>query len=247
MRSTIGTGSLAVFLALAAPGFAQYGDLGDLEIARPEDLQHVESIPPPEGAIILFDGSNLDEWVQIDGQPPAWLLVEGDAMQAPARGGDFGLKTRRAFDGHYRLHVEFRVPYQPELAGQARGNSGVYNQGRYEVQVLDSYGISQPRSNDCGAIYEVAPPRVNVCKAPTIWQSYDIDFRAPVFRDGQKVEPARMTVSQNGVLIHDDVPIPVDNTRSGLGGDPSTPGPLHLQDHSDPVQFRNIWLVPLND
>ena len=247
MRSTIGIGSLAVWLTLAGSAVAQYGELGDLEIARPEDLRDVESIPPPEGAIILFDGSNLDEWIQLDGQPPAWLLVEGGAMQAPARGGNFGIKTRKQFDGRYKLHVEFRVPYQPEKAGQARGNSGVYNQGRYEVQILDSYGLDQPGPTDCAGIYEVAAPRVNACKAPTVWQSYDIDFQAPIFRNGQKVQPARMTVLHNGVLIHDDVPIPVDNTRSGLGGDPSTPGPLHLQDHSDPVQFRNIWLLPISD
>ncbi|RUL86210.1 3-keto-disaccharide hydrolase [Tautonia sociabilis] len=245
MRSTIGIGCLV--LALAGTSFAQYGDLGDLDVARPEDRQDVSPTPPPEGAIVLFDGTSLDHWVQIDGQPPAWQLVEGGAMQAPARGGEFGIMTHQRFGGRYKLHVEFRVPYMPDESGQGRGNSGVYNQGRYEVQVLDSYGISDPQSNDCGAIYEVAAPLVNACKAPTVWQSYDIDFRAPVFRNGEKVEPARITVYQNGTLIQDDVAIPVDNTRAGLGGDPSTPGPLHLQDHTNPVQYRNIWLLPIDD
>ncbi|QDV35991.1 3-keto-disaccharide hydrolase [Tautonia plasticadhaerens] len=246
MRSTIGIGTLASVFALTGPALvlAQYGDIGDLEVARPSDRIDVQSAPPPEGAIVLFDGSGLDEWVQVDGLTPSWEIVDGGAMQAPARGGEFGIKTRRQFDGPYRLHVEFRVPYMPDESGQARGNSGVYNQGRYEVQILDSYGIDEPGSNDCGAIYEVSPPRVNACKAPTVWQGYDIDFRPPVFRDGAKVEPARVTVHQNGILIQDDVPIPVDNTRAGLGGDPSTPGPLHLQDHTDPVQYRNIWLLP---
>ena len=120
----------------------------------------------------------------------------------------------------------------------------MYVQGRYEVQVLDSYGL-QSKNNDCGAIYEVAAPKVNACKAPTVWQSYDIEFHAPKCEDGKKVEPARMTVYQNGVKIQDDVKIPVDNTRAGMGGDPCKPGPIMLQDHGNPVQFRNIWLVKM--
>lgn len=220
---------------------AQYGDISDLKILKPEDKVHVQSTPPPQGAVVLFDGSNLDKWISTDGKSPApWRLVDGGAMEV--RGG--GIMTRDLFDGSFKLHVEFRVPYMPELKGQARGNSGVYVQGRYEVQVLDSYGLDS-KDNDCGGIYEVAAPLVNACKAPTVWQSYDIEFHAPVFKDGQKVEPARMTVKHNGVLIHDDVKIPVDNTRAGLGGDPSKPGPIHLQDHGDPVQYRNIWLLPL--
>jgi hypothetical protein len=91
----------------------------------------------------------------------------------------------------------------------------------------------------------VAAPLVNACKAPTIWQSYDIEFEAPKFDGKKKVAPARMTVYHNGVKIHDNVAIPVDNTRAGLGGDPSQPGPIMLQDHGNPVQYRNIWLVPL--
>ena len=151
--------------------------------------------------------------------------------------------TKQKFDGSFKLHIEFRVPYMPDAKGQGRGNSGVYVQGRYEVQVLDSYGL-ESKNNDCGAIYEVAAPRVNACKAPTIWQSYDIEFQSPKFENGKKTEPTRMTVHHNGVKIHDNVKIPVDNTRAGAGGDPSKPGPIMLQDHGNPVQFRNIWLVP---
>ena len=146
------------------------------------------------------------------------------------------------FDGKFKLHVEFRIPYEPGGQGQGKGNSGVYVQGRYEVQVLDSYGL-QSKHNDCAAIYEVAAPSVNACKAPTVWQSYDIEFTAPKCENGKKSEPARMTVYHNGVKIHDNVSIPVDNTRSGLGGDASKPGPILLQDHGHPVQFRNVWLV----
>src|SRR5262249_1531156 len=153
----------------------------------------------------------------------------------------------------FKLHVEFRVPYMPKATGQGRGNSGVYVQGRYEVQVLDSYGLDS-KDNDCGAIYEVAKPRVNACKAPTVWQSYDIDFTAPTWAGGKIAEPAHITVRQNGVLIHDGVPLVRKNkegkeevvkfTRAGMETDPCTPGPIMLQDHGNPVQFRNVWLLP---
>ena len=134
--------------------------------------------------------------------------------------------TQRTFDGHFRLHVEFRVPYMPEAQGQGRGNSGVYLQGRYEVQVLDSYGLKS-RDNDCGGIYKVATPRVNACKAPTVWQTYDIDFHAPVFEDGKKVEPARITVRQNGVEIHEDVAITHRQHRRRPGRRPEHARPDH--------------------
>jgi hypothetical protein len=178
--------------ALAAP--AQYGDISDLKVARPEDKMDVQSVPPPPGAIVLFDGKNLEEWVKTDGKtPPSWELTPAGAMQV--KGGS--MMTRRRFDGHFKLHVEFRVPYMPDKTGQARGNSGVYLQGRYEVQILDSYGLKS-QDNDCGGIYKVATPLVNACKAPTVWQSYDIDFRAPRFESGKKIAPARISVLQNG-------------------------------------------------
>jgi hypothetical protein len=226
----------------AAPAAAQYGDISDVPLARPEDKQDVRPTPPPPGALVLLDGRSLENWTASDGSPPTWKLVEDGAVEIRPGGG--GIKTKRNFDGHFRLHVEFRVPYMPEAKGQARGNSGVYLQGRYEVQVLDSYGLAS-RDNDCGGIYEVAKPLVNACKAPTVWQSYDIDFHAPQCQDGKKVQPARITVVHNGVTIHKDVPILVDNTRAGLGGDPCTPGPIHLQDHGNPVQYRNVWLLPV--
>ena len=113
---------------------------------------------------------------------------------------------------------------------------------RYEVQVLDSYGLKS-QDNDCGGIYKVATPLVNACKAPAVWQAYDIDFQAPVFKDGKKVTPAKISVVQNGKAIHQDVSIPIDNTVSGLGGDPSKPGPIMLQYHGNPVQYRNIWIL----
>lgn len=236
--------SIAVSLAFAAGASAQYGELTGLKILKPEDTQHVRSTPPPQGAVVLFDGKNLDHWTKQDGKTAAhWKLVDGGAMQVEKGGNIF---TKEKFGGAFKLHVEFRVPYEPNNKGQGRGNSGVYVQGRYEVQVLDSYGLDS-KNNDCGGIYEVAAPLKNVCKAPTIWQSYDIEFHAPRFENGKKTEPARMTVYQNGEKIHDNVKIPVDNTRAGAGGDPGKPGPIMLQDHGNPVQYRNIWLLPIKD
>ena len=244
LLSCVGLLILSLSSTVAAQRTAPYGDLGDLAIARPEDRQDTPSVPPPSGALVLFDGQNLDSWVKSDGKSPAaWELVGGGAMQVTPKGGS--LITRQKFDGHFKLHVEFRVPYMPEAKGQGRGNSGVYLQGRYEVQILDSYGLPC-KDNECGGIYKVAVPKVNACKAPTVWQSYDIDFLAPLFANGKKVEPARISVLQNGLPIHEDVAISIDNTTAGMGGDPSQPGPIMLQDHGNPVQYRNIWLLPLS-
>ncbi len=243
--------ALALFAASAALGADdKTWDISDLKVAKPEDKENVKPVPPPEGALVLFDGKSLDGWLKRDGKSPAaWKLVDG-VMQSG--GGD--IITKEKFDGHFKLHVEFRVPYRPDKKGQDRGNSGVYLQGRYEVQVLDSYGLDS-KDDDCGAIYKVSKPKVNACKAPTVWQSYDIEFTAPKCEDGKITEPARITVHQNGVLIQDNVAIarknkdgkdePVTNTTSGLGGDPCKPGPIMLQDHGHPVQFRNVWLVPV--
>jgi hypothetical protein len=233
--------AIAGWLAFAgfSHALAQYGDLKGLKILKPDDTKDMPSTPPPNDATVLFDGKNLDGWVSArDPKKKApWKLLDKGVMQSG--GGD--IRTAATFGGNFRLHVEFRVPYEPNNKGQNRGNSGVYVQGRYEVQILDSYGLKS-RHDDCGAIYEVAAPKENVCKAPTVWQSYDINFHSPECANGKKTAPARMTVYHNGVKIHDNVAIPVDNTRAGLGGDPCTPGPMMLQDHGHPVQFRNIWL-----
>ena len=241
MQSSLTFAFSVIFLVPIAGTDDPYGDLGDLKIAKPEDKMDVPGTHAPEGAIVLLDGKNLDNWVKTDGKtPPGWQILDGGIVQV--KGGN--IITKQKFEGHFKLHVEFRVPYMPKAKGQARGNSGVYVQGRYEVQILDSYSL-ESKKDDCGAIYEVAAPKVNACKAPTVWQSYDIEFHSPKCENGKKVEPARMTVFHNGVKIHEDVKIPVDNTRAGLGGDPCQPGPIMLQDHGNPVQFRNVWLLPM--
>jgi len=239
---------LFVGAGLASAQENPYGPLGGFKLLKPDDAKGQPSVSAPSGAIVLFDGKSLDNWVARDGKSPAkWKLADGGAMQVG--GGD--IITKEKFDGSFKLHVEFRVPYQPKSGGQGRGNSGVYLQGRYEVQVLDSYGLKS-QSNDCGGIYGVATPLVNACKAPTVWQTYDIDYTSPKC-DGKNItEPAIITVYHNGQKIHENVRIatkkdgkedPVKNTTSGLGGDPCAPGPILLQDHGNPVQYRNVWLV----
>jgi Domain of Unknown Function (DUF1080) len=230
-------------LVLAAVAFVcraadPYGDISDLKVAKPADKEDVKTVAPPKDAVVLFDGKSLDKWTARDGKEPQWKLLDGGIMQADK----LDIITKDKFDGTFKLHVEFRVPYLPDKKGQERGNSGVYVQGRYEVQILDSYGL-ESKNNDCGAIYEVAAPSVNACKAPTVWQSYDIEFTAPKCVDGKKTEPPVITVFQNGIKIHDKLKITSDNTRAGLGGDVCTPGPIMLQYHGNPVQFRNVWLV----
>jgi hypothetical protein len=233
--------SLALTLAFASAAIAQWKLDAGFKPAKPDDLVDAPSTPPPAGAIVLFDGKSLDRWAPKDGKGPAkWTLRDG-VMEGVKGHGD--IVTKEKFAGKFKLHVEFRIPYEPELKGQARGNSGVYVQGRYEVQVLESYGLVSGK-NDCAAIYGVAAPVKNVCKAPTVWQSYDIEFTAPKFENNRKTEPAVMTVYHNGTKVHDAVAIPVDNTTAGLGGNPGTPGPILLQDHGHPVQFRNVWLLP---
>ena len=234
---------LSVFaaLALAAPAFGQWTLDDQFKAAKPDDLVDVKPTPAPEGAVVLFDGTDAAKWAKrAGGGEVMWKLRDGGVMEGVKGHGD--IVTKQKFATPLKLHVEFRVPYEPGSAGQGRGNSGVYLQGRYEVQILDSYGLKSG-TNDCAAIYEVAAPKVNACKAPTVWQSYDIDFAPPMFDGKTKIRPAVMTVLHNGVKVHDGVSVTSDNTRSGLGGDPATPGPILLQDHGHPVQFRNVWIV----
>ncbi len=231
------------FLAAQEP----YGSIDDLKLLKPDDKVDRPGVPPPTGATVLFDGKDLDGWTHRDGKTPAkWKILNldksGKVVQVMPKTTD--IITKEKFDGAFKLHVEFRVPYEPKNSGQGRGNSGVYLQGRYEVQVLDSYGIAKPGEGDCGGIYGIAKPTVNACKAPTVWQTYDIEFKSPECKDGKKVKTGRITVYHNGIKIHDDVEITKDNTTAGLGGDPCKPGPILLQDHGNPVQFRNIWLLP---
>ena len=182
---------------------------------------------PPEGAVVIFDGTGVERLV--DGR----LTDDGLLME--------GVTTKDVF-GDARWHIEFRLPYQPQDRGQARGNSGAYVQGGYEIQMLDSFGL-EGRNNECGGIYKVAEPAVNMCLPPLVWQTYDIDFTAPRFENGAKVANARLTVRHNGVVIHDNLELP-ELTPGGPQQVEGPTGPLHLQNHGDPVRYRNIWVLP---
>jgi hypothetical protein len=195
---------------------------------------------PPEGAIVLFGGEGPTGWVNKDGKTPADWPVEDGILTVGAGKGD--VMTEKTFDS-FTLHVEFNIPYMPDQKGQARGNSGVYLQGRYELQVLDSYGL-KPQDNDCGAIYKQVAPAVNACKPPLQWQSYDVTFHSAKVEDGKAAKKARVTVVQNGVTIIDDREIAP--TPGGIDMKEGQAGPLLLQDHGNAVQYRNIWVVPID-
>ncbi|HLL90857.1 MAG TPA: DUF1080 domain-containing protein [Tepidisphaeraceae bacterium] len=194
---------------------------------------------PPANAVFLFDGGSLDRWQYRDGRPADWLLVGDGAMEV--RGGD--VQTKDEYQD-FILHVEFMTPVMPEIvSGQARGNSGVYLQGRYEVQVLDSHGLAKLADNDCAAVYKVAAPSVDASLPPGEWQTYDITFTAPRFDEaGKKTANARVTVAWNGQVVHENLEIPGPTG----GGDKETadPGPIRLQDHGNKVRYRNVWIAP---
>jgi len=184
---------------------------------------------PPAGAVVIFDGSNVEKF-----EPGAEShLLEGGILQS-------GVTTKEEYDG-YKLHLEFRLSYMPDARGQGRSNSGVYIHDCYECQVLDSFGL-EGYNNECGGFYKVRQPDVNMCLPPLVWQTYDIDFVAPKYEDGKKVANARITVVHNGVTIHDDIELP--GGTPGRKGEGPGPRGLHLQGHGNKVMYRNIWLVP---
>ena len=180
---------------------------------------------PPAGAIVLFDGTSAEAFV--NGRVKDGLLLEGAT-------------TRQKFQS-YKIHLEFLLPFMPNARGQGRANSGFYSQGRYETQILDSFGLD-PKDDDCAAIYKVKTPRINLCYPPLSWQTYDIDYTAAEYKDGKKVKHALLTVRFNGVEVQKDVEVSHATTAAPFREGPD-PSPLYFQDHGNPVRFRNIWLV----
>ncbi len=203
---------------------------------------------PPSDAAVLFNGTDKSSWVQKDGSPARWPVEKG-ALVCSSGTGDIYSKQKI---GSAQIHVEFAIPYMPNQHDQARGNSGVYVQGRYEIQVLDSYQNPTYADGSCGALYGQWPPLVNASRKPEQWQTYDIVFHAPKCTAGQVTTPGTLTLLHNGVLIQDHVtvqhptPDPVDKNVC-------EPGPLRLQDHHHPavkltfMRFRNIWYRPLGE
>ncbi|MEY3174230.1 MAG: hypothetical protein RLZZ436_2144 [Planctomycetota bacterium] len=198
------------------------------ELARVQRQSPTLGRKPPEGAVVLFDGSTADTF-------EGGRLSEDKLLMQ-------GCTSKQKF-GSGELHVEFLLPFMPNARGQGRGNSGVYLQGRYEVQVLDSFGLSGEQ-NECGGIYSIAKPRLNMCFPPLAWQTYDVEFQAATFdADGKKTSDGLITVRHNGVVIHDQIRLTHATTAAPVP-EGAAPGPLYLQDHGNQVRYRNIWFAP---
>ena len=183
---------------------------------------------PPDNAIKLFSGKGARKWTNARVHKKSLLVASN-------------CSTRQKF-GDHSLHLEFRLPFMPEDRAQHRGNSGVYLQSRYEIQLLDSFGEATPRHNSCGGIYEFGTPTLNMCYPPLTWQTLDVDFTAARWEGDTKVRHATMTVRLNGVTIHDNLELP--SHTPGRWKEKPSPGKLFLQDQGDFVVFRNIWVVP---
>ncbi|MCC9656810.1 family 16 glycoside hydrolase [Rhodopirellula halodulae] len=207
------------------------GLIDSMNLRRVTRVSSTMGRPAPADAVVLFDGSETSaeaNWKNGQVTPEGWLK--------------HGTTSKQTFQD-YTLHLEFRTPFMPTASGQKRGNSGVYHQGRYETQVLDSFGL-EGKDNECGAIYTVSAPAVNVCYPPMSWQTYDVDFTAARFgEDGNKITDARLTVRLNGVLVQNNVAVPQTTRAAPLKEGPD-PGPIYLQNHGDQVRYRNIWVLP---
>lgn len=197
----------------------------------------------PSDAIILFDGKDLNEWTGVDGGAAEWFVEDG-CMTVKSRAG--GIKTKQEF-GDFQLHIEWRTPAEVKGEGQGRGNSGIFMQERYELQVLDSYESRTYSNGQAGSMYKQGIPLVNACKGPGEWQTYDVIYMAPVFTEkGSLKSPARITVLHNGILIQNSFELrgPTVYDRIPMY-EPHGEASLMLQDHGNPVSYRNIWVREL--
>ncbi len=186
---------------------------------------------PPANAIVLFDGTGTDAF---DGG-------RVDEMTKLLNTDGRDIKTKGKWS-NYTMHIEFMLPFRPHARGQGRGNSGFYQVDHYEVQILDSFGL-EGKNNECGGVYTKANPRINMCLPPLNWQTYDVEFRNAIAENGKKISNAVMTLGHNGVVVHDQLEI--SGKTGGSRSDPEgTPGPIKLQGHGNPLQYRNVWIVP---
>ena len=225
MRGHVLRGSILGLLAVAG--------ISGLAIAAEDVLK--PGAEKPKDAVVLFDGKDTSQW-----EPGDWQIEDGAMVSK-----DHDIKTKEKF-GDYQLHLEFNEPkLGPEFKGQDRGNSGVYQQDRYELQVLDSYHNDTYANGACAAVYGVKAPLKNMAKPPGEWQTYDITFHAAKFKDGKKAGNAHITVYWNGELVQDNTEIP--GPTGGGARETDEPGPIRLQYHHHSVRFRNIWIAPLKE
>lgn len=237
---------LGLLLATASI-FAQEGfnpKISEVWEPEPQVVTPGMGTAPPSDAIVLFDGKKTDEWVMInDGSPLKWEVSNGAMTVKPKTGA---IRTKRDF-GDFQLHIEWRSPEKIEGKGQGRGNSGIFLQNRYEVQVLDSYNNRTYSNGQAGSLYKQTMPLVNACRPPGEWQTYDIIYTAPRFNeDGMRTSPARVTVIHNGVLIQNNTIILGTTEYMQLPKNIAHgKAPIQLQDHSNPVSYRNIWIREL--
>ncbi len=219
---------LAAFVALAANGAE----------VEPKVVDPGPVGGPPADAIVLFDGKDLSKWKNLKGDEAQWVVADGVVTV----NGTGNILTKEEF-GDVQLHVEWAAPAEVKGDGQGRGNSGVYLQGRYEIQVLDSYQNKTYFNGQASAFYGHNAPLVNASRKPGEWQVYDIIFHPPKpSEDGKSVVPGSFTVLHNGVLVQDHIPVAGDATTSAQFSGAAAKGPLMLQDHGNPVRFRNIWI-----
>jgi hypothetical protein len=208
--------------------------------------QQALPVPAPSDAVVLFDGKDLSQWNSTDGGPPKWKVENGYFEVVK---GAKDIQTKQGF-GDVQLHVEWAAPVPAIGKGQGRGNSGILLMGLYEVQVLDSYQNETYADGQAAAAYGQYPPLVNACRSPGEWQAYDIVFRRPRFdNDGKLLQPTRLTVFHNGILVQDNVEL--WGRTAWLEYEPyqvhADKLPLVLQDHGNPVRFRNIWVRELRE
>ena len=215
----------------------------EVHFPQPEKVTPGAGTSAPSDAIVLFDGTNMNEWQHLDGSEAKWEMKDS-AMTVVKSSGN--IKTKRQFSD-MQLHLEFRTPAIVKGEGQFRGNSGVFFQERYEVQVLDNYGNKTYSNGQVGSIYKQSIPLVNAAKKPGEWQTYDIIYTAPRFnKDGIRVAAGRITVIHNGVVIQNNTEIQGTTEYIGLPKNaPHGAGSLMLQDHGDKVSYRNIWVRTL--